>query len=356
MIKATDIFWSIALVVFIFLVILFQAVLLPFVVGFGLAYFLDPVNSKLEKWGLNRTISTILTLVGFFVCILLLVFLIFPLLRAQLIDFIAWLPHGLEQLKQLLSPFMADIENLFDIKSDSPLKEFASEYIGDAFKWVMTFMGSLISSGAALANILALIFITPVVSFYLMRDWPLIIKTTDSYFPRRNRDTIHKIFREIDTTLAGFVRGQVSVCFILAGYYAIGLSLAGLEFGLIIGVLSGLLSFIPYVGSIFGLILSLGLAFIQFQSDWMSISIVAIVFFVGQLIEGNFLGPVLVGSRVGLHPVWVIFALLAATSLMGFVGALLAIPLAAVIGVLVRFVFDQYKQSMFFVGKKSRAK
>ena len=194
-----------------------------------------------------------------------------------------------------------------------------------------------------------LLVVTPVVSWYLLRDWDRIIAQVDSWLPRAHRDVIREQFGLIDDTLAGFVRGQATVCLILGGAYALALELAGLQYGLVVGLISGLISFIPYVGSLVGLALSVGLAAIQFDEP-MRIVLIAVIFVAGQAIEGNFLTPKLVGERVGLHAVWVLFAMLAGGSLFGFLGILLAVPVAAVIGVLVRFGLARYMDSAFYSG------
>ena len=201
----------------------------------------------------------------------------------------------------------------------------------------------------AFANLISLLVITPVVAFYLLRDWDRLIARIDTWLPRDHAETIRERVREVDRTLAGFLRGQGTVCLILGLFYAIALSIAGLDFGLVVGLVAGLLSFIPYVGAIIGLVLSVGLALLQFD-DWLRVAIVAGIFFVGQAVEGNFLTPKLVGESVGLHPVWIIFGLLAGGALFGFVGVLLAVPAAAVIGVGVRFALDRYLQSPYYRG------
>lgn len=349
-IQKSSYFWLMLLIAFLFFVYIFQRVLLPFVVGIGLAYLLDPFATKISKWGLPRWASTTIALLLFTIFIIFLVVLLLPLIQAQFIEFVTWFPTFLLRIRQYMEPYVAKIENYLALQNIAPLKKMASEHIGEALAWVGKFLGEIVSSGAALANVLALVFITPVVAFYLLRDWPSITQKISSWFPRHHEKTLHTLFKEMDSTLAGFIRGQLIVCVVLALYYGLGLTIVGLNFGLVIGVLSGVLSFIPYVGSIFGFVFSMGLAFVQFE-DWSSIILVGIVFFSGQVIEGHFLSPVLVGNRVGLHPVWIIFALLAAASLFGFVGALLAIPFAALIGVLVRFLIDKYLKSDFY-GKK----
>jgi predicted PurR-regulated permease PerM len=215
--------------------------------------------------------------------------------------------------------------------------------------WGTNLLGQVISGGVAIANLISLLVITPVVAFYLLRDWDRIVARVDTWLPRGHAGAIREQAREIDRTLAGFLRGQGTVCLILGVFYAIGLTLAGLDFGLVVGLVAGLLSFIPYVGAIVGLVLSVGLALVQFD-DWLRIAVVAGIFFVGQAVEGNFLTPKLVGESVGLHPVWIIFGLLAGGALFGFVGVLLAVPAAAVIGVGVRFALGRYMQSPYYHG------
>lgn len=200
-------------------------------------------------------------------------------------------------------------------------------------------------------SLFSLIVVTPVVAFYLIYDWHKMIDAVDGWIPLRQRDTVHQLARETDTTIAGFVRGQSAVCLILGTFYAVGLTLAGLNFGLLIGLISGLISFIPYVGSMTGLILSLGVAVAQFWPQYTWILVVLGVFLAGQFLEGNVLSPKLVGESVGLHPVWVIFALLAFGYLFGFVGLLVAVPVSAIIGVLARFGLKRYLQSSFYTGE-----
>lgn len=204
----------------------------------------------------------------------------------------------------------------------------------------------IITSGFAIFNLISLLLITPVVAFYMLRDWDMFIAKVDSLLPRRSKASIREQARQIDRTLAGFIRGQLSVCVILGTYYSLGLYLVGLDLGLLVGFIAGLISFIPYVGSIVGFLLSIGIAFAQFDS-LMPILQVVLVFVTGQFLEGNFLTPKLVGENVGLHPVWVMFALLAGGVLLGFLGLMIAVPLAAVIGVLLRHAIENYKKALF---------
>jgi predicted PurR-regulated permease PerM len=214
----------------------------------------------------------------------------------------------------------------------------------------------MLSGGLALFNLISLMVITPLVTFYMLNDWDHMIAKFDSWLPRDHQETVRGIARDIDAAMAGFIRGQGTVCLLLGGFYAIGLILAGLNFGLLIGVTAGVLSFIPYVGATIGGIIAIATATVQFWPEWLPIVVVAGIFFAGQFIEGNFLSPKLVGDSVGVHPVWLMFALLAFGYLFGFVGVLLAIPLAAAIGVLSRFLLGQYLSSRLYLGSSAKGR
>ena len=215
--------------------------------------------------------------------------------------------------------------------------------------WMLDVLGGIWRSGMALFNFLSLLFVTPVVAWYLLRDWDRIVAKVDQWLPRPYAEEIRGQMEEIDKRLAGFVRGQAMVCFFLAAFYGTGLTALGLNYGLVVGVVAGLISFIPYVGSVTGFVLSMLLALVQFDNPWW-IGAVAGVFIVGQAIEGNFLTPKFVGGRVGLHAVWVILALFAFGALFGFVGVLVAVPVAAVIGVLTRYLLQRYLESRYYTG------
>ena len=219
--------------------------------------------------------------------------------------------------------------------------------------WLTTFLRSLWSGGRALVSLFSLVVVTPVVAFYLIYDWHRMIRNVDSWIPIQYRDTVRELAREVDAAIAGFVRGQTAVCLILGSFYAVALTLTGLNFGLLIGLISGLITFIPYVGSMTGLVLALGVAVAQFWPAYGLILIVLGIFLVGQFVEGNVLAPKLVGESVGIHPVWLIFALLAFGYLFGFVGLLVAVPLAATIGVLTRFALRHYLQSSLYTGEEA---
>ncbi len=342
-------FWLIGLAVFLAALFLLRAVLLPFVAGMAVAYLLDPICDRLERLGLSRTLATTVLTVAFLILAVAAFVLLIPVLAGQVVSLLERVPDYIETLRGQFAQLLAVVEARVD---PAMLEQVEGALAGSAERLVTLvtgLLGQVISGGVALANLISLLVITPVVAFYLLRDWDRIVARVDSWLPRRHAATIREQARAVDATLAGFLRGQATVCLILAVYYSLGLSLAGLDFGLVVGFVAGLLSFVPYVGAIVGLVLSVGLALLQFDA-WLPIAIVAAVFVLGQVVEGNFLTPKLVGESVGLHPVWIIFALLAGGTLFGFVGLLMAIPAAAAVGVGVRFGLGRYLASAYFRG------
>jgi predicted PurR-regulated permease PerM len=340
-------FWLVSLIVFLIGLYLLRDVLLPFVAGMAVAYLLDPLCDRLEGWGLSRTLATTIITIAFLILVVLIVLLLVPLFAGQVTRLVGLLPEAFEALRAFLAEALATIEARVDPELLAKLRDSLAGSASRMITWFTGAIRGLIGGGMALVNLLSLAVITPVVAFYLLRDWDLIVARIDSWLPRQHQAEIRTQARAVDETLAGFVRGQGTVCLVLGIFYAIGLSLAGLDYGLVVGLSAGILSFIPFVGSVVGLLLSVGLALLQFD-EVLRIVIVAAIFFVGQALEGNFLTPKLVGDKVGLHPVWVIFALLAGGALFGFVGVLLALPTAAVIGVGVRFGMGRYMQSRYF--------
>ncbi len=337
-------FWLVFLAVSLALIYLLRSVLLPFVAGAAVAYFLDPIADWLENRGLSRMMATVVITTLFLLAFVIGLLILLPALQGEITDFLSRLPAYAKALEGRLEPVVRHIAEVLPPEQVQKLQDGATSMLGDVASWSVSFVRGLLTGSLALINVLSLLVITPVVAFYLLRDWDRMVETVDGWLPRAHRDVIHDRMREIDETLAGFVRGQASVCLVLGAFYAIGLSVIGLDLGLVVGLVSGLVSFIPYVGSVSGFVVSMALAFAQF-SDWTPILAVAGVFLVGQFVEGNFLSPYLVGERVGLHPVWIIFALLAGGSLFGFVGVLLAVPVAAVAGVLIRYSLRRYLDS-----------
>lgn len=347
------IFWLLAAALLVVFLLVFSSILLPFVAGMVLAYFLDPVADRLESYGLSRLAATIVILIGFVLAFVLALMVIVPILATQLAGFAAKLPEYLSQLQSLVTNFdPAWLESTLGVDSEE-LREALSALISQGASFLTGLFRSLWSSGLALINIAGLLVVTPVVAFYMLLDWDRMVEKVDSWVPREHVDTVRQIATDINTATAGFLRGQGTLCLILGVIYAVGLTLVGLNFGLLIGLIAGLISFIPYIGSLVGLALSLGVAFVQFWPDWVMIVAVAVIFFGGQFIEGNILQPKLVGKSVGLHPVWLMFALFAFGSLFGFVGLLIAVPAAAAVAVLVRFAIARYLASPVYKGHHS---
>ena len=342
-------FWLAGLVVFGLLLYLLREILMPFVAGMAVAYLLDPFADRLEKWGLSRTMATVVITVLLMVVALGALFLLLPVLYHQILDLMSRAPAIIGTVRDSI---LSLSETLFETlapdqteRASEALAGFADNIVG----WALGFGEGLWRSGLALVNLIAMLFITPIVTFYLLRDWDRLVLRIHELLPRKHAEVIAEQLDKINETLAGFVRGQGLVCLTLALFYAIGLTIAGLDFGLIIGLLAGALSFIPYVGAITGFVVGVILAALQFD-DLIRIGAVALVFAIGQVLEGNFLSPKLVGERVGLHPVWVIFGAFAGGALFGLVGILLAVPATAVIGVLARFAIERYEDSTLYHG------
>jgi predicted PurR-regulated permease PerM len=343
-------FWLGAFVVFIFLLWMLSDILLPFVAGMALAYFLDPVADKLERFGLSRLTATIVILLGFVLLVVLSMLVIVPILVEQFTGFVNNIPNYVASVQRIIAePGQQWLRELLGNRLNS-IQSSLGPLVSQGASWLGGFLTSVWSGGKTLISLMSLLVVTPVVAFYMLVDWDKMIATIDGWLPRRNRDTLRHLAREIDRSVAGFIRGQALVCIILGFMYAVGLTIIGLNFGLLIGLVAGIISFIPFVGSLIGLVISVGIALVQFWPDWVVIAAVVGVFAIGQFIEGNILSPKLVGRSVGLHPVWLMFALLAFGYLMGFFGMLVAIPLAAALGVLMRFALAKYLQSPFYTG------
>ncbi|MFC1673480.1 AI-2E family transporter [Pseudomonadota bacterium] len=345
-------FWLGGLGVFLVLLYSLSAVLTPFVAGLAVAYFLDPLADKLEAAFKSRSAATAVILLAFFAVFGGLAVALFPLLQGQVTGLIAAVPEGLDAVRAFVEPYLAQLESQLSADEMQRIKDNAGGFAGAVVSWLGSVLKSLFLGGKAFVNALSLLFIMPVVAFFLLRDWDKLVAKVDELLPRASADTIREQFREIDATIAGFVRGQATVCLALGAIYATGLTVVGLDFGLLIGLGTGVLAFVPYVGMIIGLIVAFGVALLQF-SEIMPILMVAAVFGVGQTIDAAFLTPNLVGGRVGLHPVWIIFALMAGGALFGFTGVLLAVPTASVIGVLVRFAIGRYRNSVLYTGNSA---
>jgi predicted PurR-regulated permease PerM len=346
------VFWIVVCVVLVGLLWLLHHVLLPFVAGAGIAYLLDPLANRLTRLGLSRLVAALIILAAFVIIFAAAVVLIAPILADQLKDLIEHVPAYMQRLEALAKdPSHPWVKSIFGSAAGGDAGS-VSVLLNKSIGYLTEVLPTLWTKGAALLSLFSLLVITPVVAFYLLVDWERVIDAFDGLIPLYRRDTVRGLAREINTVLSGYLHGQLLVCAILGTYYAIGLTLAGLSFGVLIGALSGLLTFVPYVGSLTALVVSLGVALAQFSPEWSRILVVVGVVLVGQFFEGNVLSPKLVGESVGLHPVWLIFALLACGYLFGFVGLLLAVPLAAAAGVLTRFALARYRASPLYTGNR----
>ncbi|WP_158044535.1 AI-2E family transporter [Skermanella pratensis] len=345
-------FWLITAVATFVTLYVLRDMLLPFVAGMAIAYFLDPVADRLERMGTPRWLSTTCVLLFFLFCLILVLILLVPLIQSQVVQLVETLPRIVAWVNNTAIPTAEGLLTQLSPEDLERLRSAVGSYAGEVVGWLGTVLQSIVTGGVALFDVLTLLFITPIVAFYLLRDWDVMIGTIHGWLPRQHAATILDQVNEIDRTLAGFVRGQATVCLVLGLFYGVVLSVFGLNFGLVVGSIAGLLSFVPYVGSLVGFVSSVGIALVQYDT-WTPVVVVVVIFLVGQAVEGNFLTPKLVGDKVGLHPVWVMFALLAGGSLFGFVGVLMAVPVAAVIGVLIRFALQQYLSSSYYSGPDS---
>ena len=321
---------------------LFEAILLPFVVGMAIGYFLDPVVERLTRYGISRTVAAGTLIVGAFAIGVTALVLLVPVVIQQLTALVQDLPGLLATARERIATSLTPLTDAFA----PPLDHVATQAVEQGGRAVL----GVIGQGLALVNVVSLLAITPLVSFYLLRDWPRIVAEIDGWLPRAHAETIRQQARAIDEVLAGFARGSAIVCTLLATFYALALTLAGLDFGLVIGFIAGGLSFVPYLGFVVGLLSSVGMATYQFWPEWSRIAIVVAIFFIGQWGSDYFLTPRLVGTRANVHPLWILFSIFAGGAVFGFVGVLLAVPACAAIGVLVRFAIARYKTSQIYLG------
>ncbi|MBA3908910.1 MAG: AI-2E family transporter [Rhodobacter sp.] len=342
-------YWGIAAAVFMLLLWFLGDVLLPFLVGGAIAYFLDPVADRLGRAGMSRVAATTLISLVALMLAILLVLAVIPTLVNQLTALVNAAPDIAKRLQGFLLERFPELAD-----STSTIRQTLAEIGATIQSRGAELANGLLSSALGVISAIVFIVVVPVVAFYLLLDWDEMVARIDAMLPLDHAPTIRRLAREIDVVLAGFVRGQVSVCIMLGTFYAVALMAAGLQFGLVVGAIAGAITFIPYVGSIIGGTLAVALALFQFWGDWVQIGIIAGIFALGQFIEGNVLTPKLVGKSVGLHPVWLLFALSAFGSVFGFVGMLIAVPVAAAIGVLTRFGVEQYQASLLFRGAVAR--
>jgi len=337
--------WGIGFLILVLAMWQLGNIMLPYIVGAAIAYFLDPVADRLERMGCSRVVATLIITFSAIIVFIGLVLVLIPVFMHQLSGLISEAPNYSKQ-------FQAFLEHRFPnlIEPDSAVRQ-TLDAIAETLRSRSAYLANtVIAKAFTLIDVMIFIVVVPVVAFYLLLDWDRMIAIVNGWLPLDHAETIRSLGREIDRSLAGFVRGQISVSAILGAYYAIGLMLVGLKFGFAVGLLAGLISFIPYIGAIVGGTLAIGLALFQFWDQPVWILVVVGVFAVGQFFEGNILSPNLVGRSIGLHPVWLMFSLSVFGSLFGFTGLLMAVPLAAMIGVLSRFGIRQYLSGRLYLG------
>jgi predicted PurR-regulated permease PerM len=343
-------YWGFAAAGFLALLWLLGDVILPFVLGMAVAYMLDPVADRLESWGFSRVAATLTITLSAVILFVLAALVVLPTLVRQATDLVNTAPDLFNNLQTFLT---AKFPVLLD--ENSQLHQTLLQ-IGEAIRSKGgELLSSVLSSAMSVFNIAVLLVLVPVITFYLLLDWDRMVAEVDALLPRDYAPVIRTLASDIDRTLASFIRGQGTVCLILGTFYAASLMLVGLKFGLVAGAIAGILTFIPYVGVAVGGVLAIGLALFQFWGEWYWIAAVVGIFAFGQFVEGNILTPNLVGSSVGLHPVWLIFALSAFGTVFGFVGMLVAVPLAAALGVVARFAANQYREGRLYRGLSDEA-
>jgi predicted PurR-regulated permease PerM len=340
-------FWIGLFLLVLFALGLVQSILLPFATGFAIAYILAPLVERLEHLGLHRALASFLVLILFLLGVALVAVMLVPLIQGQIVQLIARAPNFVRAAQDQLGQWILLLQAQLPAEDITKLRDLLGAKLGEAVVWLVGVLQSMVTSSLAILNVISLVIVTPIVLFFLLRDWDKMVAHIDSCLPRQSLDTIRGQARAVSDTLVGWIHGQALVCLILAGYYAVALTVAGIESALALGVLIGVLAIIPILGVTTGFLLAVSLAASQYGS-WTAILEVCGIFVFGQLVEANILTPKLVGDRIHLHPVWVIFALFAGGTLYGFVGILIAVPAAAVIGVLARFALARYRQSTLY--------
>jgi predicted PurR-regulated permease PerM len=344
-------YWFALALILLFLVWVLGSALTPFVAAMAIAYLLDPLADRLERMGLSRVAATTVIMVSFFSAVILVLIIIVPIIEGQVVAFAGSVPGLLSSAEEAVirvgGPRLQELLRDPQSSMSAPVGDLAKS----ALQWGGGVLRSIWTGGVAIVGLVGVFIIAPVVSCYLLLDWDRLVQRIDSWLPRDQAPTIRMLAKEIDRVLAGFVRGQLSVCFLLAIYYATGLSLTGLQFGLLVGAMTGMLSFIPMVGSIMGIASAALIGTYQFWPDLMPLALIGGVFVGGQILEGYVLTPRIVGNSIGLHPVWLMFALFAFGNLFGLLGLLLAVPVSAALGVLLRYGLTRYLASPLYLGR-----
>jgi predicted PurR-regulated permease PerM len=338
--------WGVAFAVLVLALWALGGTLLPFIAGAAVAYFLDPVADRLQRLGLGRVWAVAVISVSVTLVVLLGLLVAIPAILVQGQALAEALPGYIAQLQDFVAARLP--ARLVDPETLQRALEGAQDSLRDG---ALVVLNTALASSMKVIDFVMVALVTPVVAIYLLLDWDRMVARIDGWLPRQHARVIRRLAREIDRVLAGFVRGQVTVCLILAVYYGGALALIGLPSGLFVGIVTGLISFIPFVGAILGGVLSIGIALFTFWGAPVWILATLGIFVLGQFIEGNILQPKLVGGSVGLHPVWLLLALSVFGALFGFAGLLIAVPLAAALGVLFRFALEQYLESPLYTGR-----
>lgn len=347
-IKTHIVFWIAVSILFLSFIWVFKSMLLPFVLGMAVAYLLNPVVGKLGAFGFARGPAALIILGCFLVLVLGSAIAVSPIIYREIIGLIEEFPTYVEKITVMLAPVTAMLDDYIGGENAQSLEEVVKSHSGTVIGAITPVLSKIASGGQAAVDMVSVLVFMPIVAYFMMKEWPAITGWCKDLMPRHSRGVIMDLLCEIDTKIAGFVRGQITVAFFLGISYAVILTLVGLKYGFMIGLMSGFISIIPMVGSAVGLIVSVAVAWFQ-AGDVVFVLLVAGIFLGGQVIEGNFLTPKLVGDSVGLHPLWVFFALLAGGSLLGILGMFLSVPVAAVIGVLCSFAIERYKRSAYYL-------
>ena len=339
-------------VVAILLIWLFRPILLPFVLGIALAYILNPAVVFVQRTGLARGWASAIVLLAVVGIIIALLVIVTPLIASQVAGLVARLPEYAGDLQHLVQAWAPQLNQWLGAERVAQIETNLSQFLGTGVEFIGSVTAQLAASGLTVLNTIAVLFLTPIVALYLMIDWERMVRAIDDLLPREHRREIRQVLDQMDTAMAGVIRGQGAVIVVLWVYYAAALTLTGLNFGLVIALLTGLLDIVPFLGFLTGLILSMGIAVVQFAPNWWLVAIVFGVYMIGTFLEGNVLYPRLVGQSININPVWLMFALFAFAFLFGFVGLLLAVPLAAITATLVRYSVRRYKDSALYRGDR----
>lgn len=342
------VFWCGAIILFCATIVLFKAVLLPFVLGIAVAYLLNPVVNALGRWNVARGLAALIILLAFLVFVVASAAIFAPILYRELNTFVSDLPSYIAQLNDIVRPLTQYVELHLGTQTHVDMEALLKEHAGSAVQVANFIVNKLALGGQAVMDTLSVLIFMPIVAFFMMKEWPSVTRWVQDLMPRHAEGVIMLLLKEIDVKISGFIRGQLTVAAALGVIYAIALSIVGLKYGLLIGLLAGALSVIPMVGSVVGLLISVLVAWFQ-MGEISFVALVAGIFLVGQVVEGNVLTPKLVGDSVGLHPLWVFFSLLAGGALLGILGMFLAVPVAAVVGVLIAFAIQKYKASAYYL-------